>query len=249
MQSSFRSFSKILLRLIRIRWFKFYSFLESKLGVNWGQSYQWSKAESERQCWNLAKQLNVTMISLCPSFVFGPLRSSPPSSSSGSTKGVSSSSSSYSIELVNQWLHGESEVQSRLCVDVRDAAHAHIMAAQRSRDGEHSKIQQQQQRYLLTAEARLSSTVIADMLQDAVRTTATVSDTDVSVNVDVDSICNKIVCDTKFDGGAIPIGNREVECQQRLEQELGVICRPTEETIKDMAVSLLQLSNNKNERR
>lgn len=67
----------------------------SKLGENWGSSYQWSKSESERKAWELSKELQVPMVSLCPSFVFG-----PPSS----TKGVSGS---YSIELVGKWVKGD----------------------------------------------------------------------------------------------------------------------------------------------
>ena len=81
--------------------------------------------ESERQAWVLCQNQwsnYLTMTALCPSFVFGPLMDITASSSS-------SVSSSYSITLVDQWIRGVSPVQSRLFVDVRDVARAHVIAA------------------------------------------------------------------------------------------------------------------------
>ena len=49
--------------------------------------------------------------------------------------------------------------------------------------------------------------------------------------------------EANFDGGAIKIGEREVECERRMQNELGVVCRSTEETMKDMAIALLQVEN------
>jgi cinnamoyl-CoA reductase len=79
------------------------------------QSYQWSKAESEKQAWEISKELGVPMVSLCPSFVFGPPFSKE-------------MTSSFSTELVGKWIQGQSEVQSRLFVDIRDLAKAHVAA-------------------------------------------------------------------------------------------------------------------------
>ena len=183
---------------------------ESQLGANWGQSYQWSKAQAERRCWALAKELEVSMVSLCPSFVFG-----PPSGGMATN--------SYSIQLVGQWIRGHGEVQSRLCVDVRDVAKAHIEAGRRP-----SAIGQ---RFIISTESRLSSTVTAEVLKRA------------SAGVGLVSGAVEILCDTNFDGGAIKIGEREVECERRMQNELGVVCRSTEETMKDMAIALLQVEN------
>jgi hypothetical protein len=44
----------------------------SVLGANWGASYQWSKMESEQRARQLAEKYNIPLVSLCPSFVFGP---------------------------------------------------------------------------------------------------------------------------------------------------------------------------------
>lgn len=176
----------------------------SVLGENWGSSYQWSKAESERRAWQLSKELGVQMVSLCPSFIFGP-----------SMDGTFAFSS-YSIQLVQQWIQGESEVQSRLCVDVRDVAKAHLAAGRLD-----SAIGQ---RFLLSAEARLSSKIIAEALQK------------------VSSTPDKITYDSKFDGGAIKIGSREVSTTQRLQEELGVELRSVYETFEDMGRALVRAS-------
>ena len=68
----------------------------------------------------------IELITLCPSFVFGPPPPLPAKLKNTSTK--TAISSSYSLALINQWLQGESPVQSRLCADVRDVAMAHIAA-------------------------------------------------------------------------------------------------------------------------
>jgi nucleoside-diphosphate-sugar epimerase len=182
-----------------------YSYLDwntlSELGVNWGSSYQWSKAESERKAWELAKDHDVPMVSLCPSFVFGP------------TTDGTFESNSYSIQLVGQWIHGESEVQSRLCVDVRDVAKAHVAAGTREVALE--------QRYILSRESRLSSEILAEAIKEVSPTPET------------------ITYDAEFDGGAIKIGDREVIATARLEEELGIELTPSDVTFRDMAEAIL----------
>jgi len=111
----------------------------SKLnGDNWGSCYQWSKAESERAALELVKECNeryakedgksdnreIEMVALNPSFVFGP----PPPMPSKMKEEMAAGSSSYSLTLINQWLHGKSPVQSRLCADVRDVAMVSFMS-------------------------------------------------------------------------------------------------------------------------
>ena len=118
---------------------------KSQLGQNWGASYQWSKAESEKQAWKWAKHYDLPMTSLCPSFVFG-----PPSD-------ISQLSNSFSITLVGQWVRGESPVQSRLCVDIRDVARAHVAAGTRD--------EAIGQRFILSKEARVPSQDMAEALK------------------------------------------------------------------------------------
>ena len=49
----------------------------------------------------------------------------------------------------------------------------------------------------------------------------------------------KIHFDSSFQGGAIPIGEKEVESVERLESLLGVKLRSVEETMCEMARTLL----------
>lgn len=181
----------------------------SKLGDNWGSSYQWSKAESERRAWTLAEELGVPMVSLCPSFVFGP-----------PFDGIETKS--YSITLVGQWVRGESPVQSRLCVDVRDVAKAHVAAGTlESAVGN---------RYILSSEARVPSLDMAETLKKVAKQTG-IGDP------------SKITADTKFEGGAIKIGEQEVVAAERMRQDLGgLVCRSVEETMADMGRALLKMS-------
>ena len=168
----------------------------SKLNADsWGSCYQWSKAESERRAWELSESLGVPMASICPSFVFGP--------------STDATSKSFSITLVNQWIKGESPVQSRLCVDIRDVARAHVAAGTRP----HAI----GKRFLVTTERRISSERIADVLKKTCRE------------------CNagnpeRIHHDSVFQGGAIPIGQKEVDSAEHLQEYLGVELRPVEET-------------------
>lgn len=179
----------------------------SVLGENWGASYQWSKAESERRAWALAKEMNVPMVSLCPSFVFGP-------PSSGEL------SSSFSTELVGKWVKGESQVQSRLFVDIRDVAAAHVAAG--------TLPHAIGQRFILSTEKRVASKDIAEILQ---------------------RICiaskfgepEAITYDAEFSGGAIPIGEKETEAEVRLKQELGITLTSPDKTIADMGEFLIKM--------
>ena len=177
----------------------------SELGANWGSSYQWSKAESERRAIALAQQVNLPIVTLCPSFLFGPTKSLD-------------STNSFSLQLVGQWVRGESPVQSRLFADVRDCALAHVAAG--CSEAANGK------RYIVSLEQRVASQEIATWLQQ-VCTESGRSDP------------HKIQFDAEFSGGAIPIGEKEVEAEQRLEQELGVKLRPVKDTIVGIAKTLL----------
>lgn len=206
---------------------------ESKLNEsNWGSCYQWSKAESERRAWETINRYNeeletpIEMVSLCPSFVFGPEVPRP-----GSLSADEASSSSYSITLVDQWLRGKSPVQSRLCADVRDVAAAHVKAGIM----DPLPASDEDRRFILSTEERLSSERTAEALKRAV---TKLQDEQVGDQVELDLDLDSITCDTNFDGGAIKIGDREVDAAKRLE-ELGVRCRPVAETMHDMAEALV----------
>ncbi|GKY95362.1 hypothetical protein MPSEU_000498000 [Mayamaea pseudoterrestris] len=186
----------------------------------WGTSYQWSKTESERQARERCEQHNIPMVSICPSFVFGPpAGASAAGTTSSKTNAKIPESESFAIQLVRQWLTGESPVQSRLFVDVRDVAQAHVAAAQRLQKLENK-------RWIVSQETRIPSKDIAEWLR---------------------SVCqagggdfSKIHFDADFQGGAIPIGQREVKAADMLQEQLGVSLRPVKETIVDMAQMLMQ---------
>jgi nucleoside-diphosphate-sugar epimerase len=216
----------------------------SKLCENWGSCYQWSKAESERKSWELVRKCNekyaneetmlrrrIEMVALCPSFVFGPIAPMP-TKMKNLTK-AATSSSSYSLTLISQWLRGESPVQSRLCVDVRDVAKAHLAAGTKS----NLPSDDIDRRYILSTERRLSSEATAQALMKGVR--GAFNNNPGSVDIFV----REIICDTQFTGGAIKIGEREVEASERLERDLGVVCRPVEKTMQDMAEAILSLKS------
>ena len=146
------------------------------------------------------------MVALCPSFVFG-----PPSSTE--------LSSSFSTELVGKWIKGESQVQSRLFVDIRDVAEAHVAAGRL--DDVLGK------RFVVSTERRLASQRVAEIFR---------------------GICqehgfgdpNAITYDADFTGGAIPIGEKEVDAQVILEEQLGVKLRDPEVTMADMGKFLVE---------
>ena len=173
---------------------------------NWGASYQWSKAESERVAWEIAKEMNIPMTAICPSFIFGP-----------PTANVSLSNS-FSITLFGQWVRGESTVQSRLFVDVRDVAKAHVAAG--------NKPEAIGQRFIVSTEARMPSQEMAEVLKEVCKETGLSDPEEVSF-------------DSDFKGGAIPIGSREVEATSRLNDLLSITLTSVHETIRDMGRSLL----------
>jgi nucleoside-diphosphate-sugar epimerase len=200
----------------------------SVLGENWGSSYQWSKAESERVAKEMCSASAIPLVAHCPSFIIGPV---PAIGSSV----VATTSSSFSIQLVRDWMLGKSPVQSRLWVDLRDVARAHVVAGQdleiNTPDGPSSSL-----RYILSTEKRVSSQQLAEWLQEAI------SDHRKEAGQSTETAVfdpAKIHFDSAFTGGAIPIGQREVDCMERVKTDLGVELRPVKETIMDMARYLM----------
>ena len=111
--------------------------------------------------------------------------------------------------MVSQWVRGESPVQSRLCVDIRDVAQAHVAAG--------TLPQAIGQRFIVSKEERVPSKEMAEALRQVCRDLG-LGNPD-AINFDAD-----------FQGGAIPIGSREVESVERLNDSLGITLRPVFET-------------------
>ena len=120
---------------------------------------------------------------------------------------------------MKSWINGEAAVQSRLCADVRDVSIAHVRAGGLNVMGE---------RIVCSTESRIPSQNMAEALREI----ATRNEL---------GTAEKIYPDIAFDGGVIPIGEREVECRERCEHLLGgLVCRSVEDTMRDMAISLLK---------
>ena len=126
-------------------------------------------------------------------------------------------SSAYVVNMVRGWLDGRSPVRSLLVSDVRDVAQAHIHACLFPSAAN--------KRYIVGNEARLSAAQVVDAIKERVGASAV----------------PLIKSQEDEPGAAIAIGEQEVEAEQVLWDELGVRCRPTRETMADMAQKLLGL--------
>jgi nucleoside-diphosphate-sugar epimerase len=112
-----------------------------------------------------------------------------------------------------------------LFVDVRDVARAHVSAAA-------NPTVSAGQRYIVSTEARVPSQEMAGWLRDAC-----LHQSSSGGGAVLDP--SKIRYDSEYVGGAIPIGEREVESTERLERDLGVALRPVKDTMVEMARALI----------
>ena len=173
------------------------------------EPYQYSKAESERRAWQIGRQVGAEMVSLCPSMIFGPPRDP--------------ACKALSVAMVRRWVDGEAPVESRLVVDVRDAAQAHLAAA--------SLPDAAGRRYVVSCEARVPAADLAAAIRHRLRAAGDAAG---------EARAARVHTDDGWDGGAVPVGAREVAAEDVLWRELGVRCRSTEETLADMAAVLVK---------
>ena len=173
------------------------------------EPYQYSKAESERRAWQIGRQVGAEMVSLCPSMIFGPPRDPE--------------CKALSVAMVRRWVDGETPVESRLVVDVRDAAQAHLAAA--------TLPDAAGRRYVVSCEARVPAADLAAAIRHRLRAAGEAAG---------EARAARVHTDDGWDGGAVPVGAREVAAEDVLWRELGVRCRSTEETLADMAAVLVK---------
>jgi len=185
---------------------------------SWGMCYQWSKMYSERLAWKLCDELNISMTSLCPSFIIGPLLSG----SLLEEQEHNLVSLPYSLELIKSWLNGDSHVAA---ATTRDLIHKNS----------HSSKYYRQRRYLVSTERRIPAQEVAHTLLKIMEQEQN------RQQQQEQQITNKkkMYCDDKFDGGYIPIGQIEVLTSDMLRDDLGVTCRPIQESLIDTARQLL----------
>mmetsp|Transcript_6459 Transcript_6459/g.13244 ORF Transcript_6459/g.13244 Transcript_6459/m.13244 type:complete len:378 (+) Transcript_6459:58-1191(+) len=119
----------------------------------WGFAYQYSKRESERRAWTLARELGLQLVALCPSMVLGPERRWPAT--------IGRESVGFSVGMVQAWLRGDEKVGSLLIVDVRDVARAHVAAARAG-----SAVAGE--RFIVSTEVRLPPRDVAEVLRSAI---------------------------------------------------------------------------------
>ena len=177
------------------------------------EPYQYSKAESERRAWQIGRQVGAEMVSLCPSMIFGPPRDP--------------ACKALSVAMVRKWVDGEAPVESRLVVDVRDAAQAHLAAA--------TLPDAAGRRYVVSCEARVPAADLAAAIRHRLRAAG-----DAAGDAAGAARAARVHTDDGWDGGAVPVGAREVAAEDVLWRELGVRCRSTEETLADMAAVLVK---------
>ena len=120
---------------------------------------------------------------------------------------------------MRRWVDGDAPVESRLVVDVRDAAQAHLAAA--------TLPDAAGRRYVVSCEARVPAADLAAAIRHRLRAAG-------------EARAARVHTDDGWDGGAVPVGAREVAAEEALWRELGVRCRSTEETLADMAAALVE---------
>ena len=126
------------------------------------------------------------------------------------------SCTAFSVEMVRRWVAGKGAVESRLVADVRDVARAHVNAA--------ILPEAAGQRYIVSCEARVPAQQLACAIAEV---------------IGEDEVARRgIHADEGFAGGAVSIGDREVDASHL--EALGVCCRPTSQTIADMAQVLCE---------
>ena len=171
--------------------------------------YQFSKMESERRAWQLAREVGLEMVSICPAMLFGPPRDP--------------TSSAVSVNMVRQWANGEAAVRSTLVSDVRDVARAHVEAATRPAAAG--------KRFIVACEARSAASSEAAAVAQGLIKRADVLD---SAKDKVHAGENQELGEGN---GAVAIGDKEVDAEPAATV-LGVRCRSSAESLADMVMAL-----------
>ena len=185
--------------------------------------YQYSKRASEERARELAKEVGLELVTLCPAMIFGPPRDP--------------ASTAFSVEMVRGWAKGSSPVRSLLVSDVRDVAAAHVSAAVRTGP-------LPQPRYIVACEARSPASTEAEavrrgLLRNPSEALSILQKQQGALEPpDPKAVHAAEGSEEGEGGGAIPIGAKEVEAADALWNDLGVRCRPTAETLEDMAAAL-----------
>jgi len=114
-----------------------------------GETYRYSKRIAEETAWNIAKENNIDLVVINPSFIIGPI--------------LTSRSDATSIKAVKSMLDGsalETGVKPVAfgCVDVRDVAEAHVRAAE---------IKAAKGRFMVTSTDAISQLELVDLLRQS----------------------------------------------------------------------------------
>lgn len=186
--------------------------------------YQYSKMASERRAMELASEVGLELVCLCPGMILGPPRDP--------------ASTAFSVDMVRGWTKGDGPVRSLLVSDVRDVAKAHLNAA--VRPGPLGQC-----RYIVACECRSPASSEADAVRRGLLRNPAEALSVLQKKSDVELPDPSVVhaaegSEAGGGNGAIPIGQKEVEAADALWSDLGVRCRPSAETLEDMA-AVIQL--------
>lgn len=180
------------------------------------EPYQFSKMEGERRAFELAKEVGLDLVTICPPMIFGPPRDP--------------ACASFSVQMVREWAKGNAPVRSLLVSDVRDVALAHLNAAVRSTEG----LAGARKRLIVGLERRSSAESEADAVRRGLmRLRERTGDEMPS------SLQERVhFVEEEGQGGAIAVGDQEVDAAAALWDTLGMRCRPSSETLEDMVAAL-----------
>ena len=167
--------------------------------------YQYSKMASEQRAWELAREVGLELVTICPAMLFGPPRDP--------------ASTAFSVEMVRQWAKGDAAVKSTLVSDVRDVAAAHVEAAARPDAA--------RKRFIVACEARSSASAEADAVREGLSSEKHAEE---AGRARVHAAEGQQM---GGGGGAVPIGDKEVDADAA-ETVLGVRCRPSAVALADM---------------
>ncbi|KAL3153255.1 hypothetical protein ABBQ38_011605 [Trebouxia sp. C0009 RCD-2024] len=154
-------------------------------------AYRYSKVAAEKAAWAASKQSGFELVTICPTFVLGPV--------------ISSRVDATSILDVKGIIEGTNDTLTPWVCDVRDIARAHILAAE---------IPSAKGRYLVSQDSVVPVKAMTDLL-------------------------SKHFPQYKFAQGK-DAEVKKVINNSKVQQELGLQIHPWQESIIDMATTLIQ---------
>ncbi|DBA76212.1 hypothetical protein WJX77_001074 [Trebouxia sp. C0004] len=154
-------------------------------------AYRYSKVAAEREAWDASKKHNFELVTICPTFVLGPV--------------ISNRADATSILDVKGLIEGTNDTVTPWVCDVRDIARAHILAVE---------VPSAKGRYLVSQDSVVPVKALTDCL-------------------------SKHFPNFKFANGKEAEVKKVID-NSKVQRELGLEIHPWQESIIDMATTLIQ---------